>query len=84
MKNRKSIKPLFAFLLALTMVCSMMPLSAFAATSDEINEELKELKSQNAEIQKEINAIQSKYDANASEIQTLVDQKPPSIRRSAC
>ena len=75
MKNRNSFKTIFAFLLALTVVFSMMPVSAFAATSDQIKEELKELKNQNAEIQSQINAIQSKYDANANEIQTLVDQK---------
>ena len=75
MKNRNPIKTLFAAFLALTMVFSMMPLSAAAASSEQIKEELQDLKSQNAEIQKEINAIQSKYDANASEIQTLVDQK---------
>ena len=75
MKNPNPVKTLFAFLLALAMVCSMMPLSAYAATSDQIKEELKELKNQNAEIQSQINAIQSKYDANANEIQTLVDQK---------
>ena len=75
MKNRKSFQTAFAAFLALIMVLSMMPLAASAATSDEIKEELKDLKSQNAEIQKEINAIQSQYDANASEIQTLVDQK---------
>ena len=54
---------------------SMMPASAEAASSKEIQEELNALKAENKAIQAEINAIQSKYDANASDIQALVDQK---------
>jgi len=75
MKNPKLIKTVFPWFLALVMVFSMMPISASAATSDQIKQELKVLEEQNAAIQKEINAIQSKYDANASEIQDLVDKK---------
>ena len=75
MKNRKPFQTVFAWFLAVLMVFSMVPVSAGAATSDEIKQELKTLEDQNKEIQKEINAIQSKYDANASEIKDLVDKK---------
>ena len=73
MKN--PMKTVFAWFLALVMVCSMVPVSASAASSSEIKKELDELKNENKQIQAEINAIQSKYDANASEMQVLVDKK---------
>ena len=73
MKN--PVKTVFAWFLTLVMVFSMMPVTAFAASSSDIKNELDALKSENKEIQKEINAIQSKVDANASEMQVLVDKK---------
>ena len=75
MKNRNPLKTMFAWFLTAVMVFSMMPVTAGAASSDEIKQELDALKSQNKEIQAEINAVQSKYDANASEMQALVDKK---------
>ena len=75
MKNRTPFRTVFALFLAVVVVLSMMPASAEAASSKEIQEELNALKAENKAIQAEINAIQSKYDANASDIQALVDQK---------
>lgn len=46
-----------------------------AASSDQIRQEINGLKEQNRGIQAELNAIQGQYDANASDIQELVDQK---------
>ena len=75
MKNPAPIKTVFAWFLTLVMVFSMVPVTAGAASSSEIKKELDDLKSENKQIQAEINAIQRKYDANASEMQVLVDKK---------
>ena len=79
MKNRKPLKKMLAGIMAaimlLTLIAGLIPRPALAASSSEIQEELDVLKGENKEIQAEINAIRSKYDANASEIQDLVDTK---------
>ena len=75
MKNRKPLKTVFTLFLAAVMVLSIIPGTADAASSSQIQEELNALKAENKAIQAEINAIRSKYDANASDIQALVDQK---------
>ena len=75
MKIRKPLKTAFVLFLVAVMVCSIMPMPAFAASSAEIQKELDSLKDENKAIQAEINAIQRKYDANADDIQALVDQK---------
>lgn len=68
-------RPVFALFLAVVMLCSMLPLEASAAKSAEIKEEINELKKENAVIQAEIDAIRTKYDANASEMRELVAKK---------
>ena len=75
MKIRKSIQTAFVLFLAAVMVFSMMPMPASAASSAEIQRELDSLKDENKAIQAEINAIRRDFDANASDIQNLVDQK---------
>ncbi len=75
MKNRNQFKSLFALFLAAVMVFLMVPTSAQAASSKQLQEELKALKDQNSKIQDEINAVKKDYNANASEIQDLVDNK---------
>ena len=62
-------------ILTLAMLLPVIPGKASAAKTTEIRQELDGLKSENAEIQKQINAIRSQYNANASEIQDLVNQK---------
>ena len=75
MKIRKPIQTAFVLFLAAVMVLSMVPMPAAAASSAEIQRELDSLKDENKAIQAEINAIRRDYDANASDIQNLVDQK---------
>lgn len=75
MQKAIHLKRGFALFLAALMVCCMIPARAEAASSSEIKEELNDLKDQNAEIQAQIDAIQTQYDANASEIQDLVNNK---------
>ena len=75
MKIRKPIRTAFVLFLAVMMVLSVMPMPAVAASSAEIQKELDSLKDENKAIQAEINAIRRDFDANASDIQKLVDQK---------
>lgn len=62
------------FLSAVTVFCSFFS-AAQAATTSEIKEEITDLKVENAVIQAQIDAIRTQYNANASEIQALVDKK---------
>ena len=75
--NRKPFTSLLALIMAAAMLCSVIPAPANAAnkSSTAIQSELDALKSENKEIQAQINAVQSQYDANASEIQDLVNKK---------
>ena len=80
--NRTPFTSILALVLAAALLIPVLPASANARkSSSAIQEELNNLKGENKELQAEINKIQSKYDANASEIQDLVDQKTPLIRR---
>jgi len=74
--NRKPLTSALSLVLAALMLFGILPAPANAAkSSTAIQSELNTLKDENKVIQAEINAIQSKYDANASEIQGLVDNK---------
>lgn len=74
--NRKPLTSLLACLMAVILAAGILPCSVSAAkSSSAIQQELDGLKAENKEIQAEINAIQRKYDANANEIQQLVEQK---------
>ena len=75
MKNRITLKPIFALFLAAVMVFYFMPAPVQAASSSEIQKELDALKEENKAIQAEINAIQRQYDQTSSEIQDLVSKK---------
>lgn len=75
MKKLSLFRPCFALFLAFLMVMCMMPMSVFAASSSEIKAELNQLKDENADIQAQIDGIRGQYNANASEIQELVNQK---------
>ena len=74
---RKSHIPrsVVAAMLTLAVLLSGLPPAARAATSSEIKEEITDLKVENAVIQAQIDAVRSQYNANASEIQALVDKK---------
>ena len=75
MKNRTPLRSSFAVLLTVCMVLCTLPLTAAAAKSDEIKQQLDSLKEENAEIQAQIDEIQGQYDINATEIKQLVDKK---------
>ena len=75
MKKRTLFRSCFAVFLAAFMLISVLPGTALAVSSSEIKEELNDLKDKNKEIQAQINGIRRQYNANASEIQELVDNK---------
>ena len=76
MKIRNAFRPGFALFLAVIMVFCAVPVPASAArSSSAIQSELNTLKDKNKEIPAEIEAIQEQFDANANEIQSLVDKK---------
>ncbi len=76
--KKKKIVQVIAILLAVIMliglVASVLPL-AFAASSDEIQEEIDELESQAVEIKEEIDKLQSQIDEKNAEMQGVIDQK---------
>ncbi len=75
MRKRTLSRSVVAVLLsAVTVFCTLSP-AAHAATTSEIKEEITDLKVENAVIQAQIDAVRSQYNANANEIQALVDKK---------
>ncbi len=73
-KSRFSRSVVAVILSAVTVLGALSP-GAKAATSSEIKDEITDLKVENAVIQAQIDAVRSQYNANASEIQALVDKK---------
>lgn len=73
-KYRKA-NPVISLILAVILLLGVLPFSASAASSKEIQKEIDGLKSKKAELQKEIDAIQRDYDVNFSEMESLVAEK---------
>ncbi len=75
MKKSRILRSAAAVLVsAITVFCSL-PHPAYAATTSEIKDQITDLKVENAVIQAQIDSVRSQYNANASEIQALVDKK---------
>ncbi len=75
--NKKLVRilaVLLAAVMSVGLVSSALPL-AFAASSDEIQEEIDELEAQAVDIEKEIDALQEEIDANDFEMQGIIEQK---------
>ena len=64
-----------SLILAVLLMCSILPTPAFAATSAEIQKQIDALEEKNDAIQKEINAIKGQYDASYSEMADMVEKK---------
>ncbi len=79
MKNRKFwvsfLAGIMAAIMLLSLILSVIPTSANAASSSEIREQIKDLKAEKKEIDEQLKEIQSQYDANAEEIEGIVAQK---------
>lgn len=79
MKNRKFWISLLAGLLAGLMLMSLLvgilPKSASAASSGEIQNQIEDLKSQKAELQEQMAQLESRLADNVTEIEAVVNQK---------
>ena len=75
MRRYRKARSLLALLLAGALTVGMVPMSARAASSSEIQKEIDALEEQNAAIQRELDAIQSQYDENYSNMASTVEQK---------
>ena len=75
MKKPKLGAAVLAALLVLTMIIGMIPMSADAASSSEIKNQITELEDQNDELKKQIKELKSKYKTNENEIKDIVAQK---------
>lgn len=75
MKKSRILRSAAAVLLSVITVFASLPTAAHAATTSEIKEEINDLKVENAAIQAQIDSVRSQYNANATEIQALVDKK---------
>ena len=64
-----------AFLAAITVFASLPHGPQAATSTSKIKDEITDLKVENAQIQAQIESVRTQYNANASEIQALVDKK---------
>ena len=76
MKRQRKSKALLGMVLAAALVLSCVPIQAGASgKTDKIEDELGSLKSENADIQAEIDAVRQQYTAASNQIQDLVNRK---------
>ncbi len=79
MKKHRKHASVFAGMLAAVMLLSMVlglaPTQAQAASSSEIRNQLEDLKDQKEELQAQIDAVKSQYEANENEIVDMVNRK---------
>ena len=79
MNNRKKLVQILAGVMAaimlLTLLLSLIPAKVSALSSSEIRKQLNALKEEKKDITAQIKEVQGKYDANANEIEALVEQK---------
>lgn len=75
MKKPQRFRSAVAAVLAAIMVFCSAPRAAHAATSSEIEDQITDLKVENALIQSQIDSVRSQYNATASEIQQIVAKK---------
>ena len=74
-RNQKIFRSILCTVIAFVLLVGSVPMGAEAATSAEIQKQIDNLKAENKEIQKQINAIQKQYDANFSDMKDIVAQK---------
>jgi len=79
MNNRKKLVQILAGVMAaimvLTLVLSLIPAKVSAASSSEIRQQLNKLKEEKKVITAQIDEVRGLYDANATEIDSLIGQK---------
>ncbi len=79
MKNRKKLVSLLAGLMAaimlLTLILSIVPVRASAASSSEIRKQINALKKEKEEIKDKIKEVQEQYEENEDEIVNIISKK---------
>ena len=79
MKKRKTfvciVAGLLAVLMVLSLILSLIPTKASAASSSEIKKQINSLKSDKAEIDAQLKKIRAEINANNNEIKDIVSQK---------
>ena len=79
MKNRKRwvsvLAGIMAAVMLLTLIFSLIPTTAFAASSSEIRKQLNQLKEEKKAVQAQLEEVRGQYEANEDEITDLVGQK---------
>ena len=75
MKKHNMGKSLLALVLAAAMFISVVPAQAEAASSSELKQQISALKEEKKEMQAQIDAIRSQYQANEDEMLDMVNQK---------
>lgn len=75
MKKPRFLRSAAAVLFSAITLFSALPHGVYAESTSEIKDAITDLKVENAVIQAQIDSVRSQYNANASEIQALVDKK---------
>ena len=75
MNRKKFGKSMLAGVLALVMVFSMFPVTAEAASSSEIREQIKDMKAENAELKEKLKELRGQYKENENEMINMVAEK---------
>ena len=79
MKNRKKmvsvLAGVMAFIMLLSLVLSLLPTRAHAASSSEIRKQINQLKEEKAEIKDKIKEVQAEYQENENEIADIISRK---------
>ena len=79
MKNRKKmvsiLAGMMAFIMLLSLVLSLLPTKAHAASSSEIRKQINQLKEEKAEIKDKIEEVQAQYQENENEIADIISRK---------
>ena len=79
MKNRKRfvsiLAGIMAFIMVLTLILSLVPVHALAASSSEIRKQINQLKEEKKELQKKIEDVKEQYKENENEIADIIAKK---------
>ena len=79
MNKRKRMVSILAGVMAavmlMTLILSLIPVSAKAASSSEIRQQINALKSEKKEIEKQIEEVQAQYEENENEIENIIAKK---------
>ena len=75
MKIRKTGKSILAAVLAAVIAFSMFPVTAEAASSSEIREQIKDMKAENKELEEKLDELRGQFKENENEMINMVAQK---------